>query len=178
MENNQLARLRSTTCKSRFRFQTDCCHACWKYFTVSAGCKQLAWHARNSFSCTTLLPLADCLFAQTVARKTNFFNSQLTAFQSYFIIAVYFQSKHSPRRCLSASERLDMFAVKVGMTELLFAPENVKRKGHTWQDMRRELKDFGKLLLQKTNGICFYSTELEKGKRFWDFERFWEISLK
>lgn len=60
-----------------------------------------------------------------------------------------------------------MFAVKVGMTELLFAPENVKRKGHTWQDMRRELEDFGKLLLPKTNGICFYSTELEKGKRFW-----------
>lgn len=37
----------------------------------------------------------------------------------------------SPSRFLSASERLDMFAVKVGMTEPLLEPENVKRKGHT-----------------------------------------------
>lgn len=36
------------------------------------------------------------------------------------------KQNHSPRRCLSASDRLDMFAVKEGMTELLFAPENVK----------------------------------------------------
>lgn len=31
-------------------------------------------------------------------------------------------------RCLSVSDRLDMLAVKGVMTELLFAPENVKRR--------------------------------------------------
>lgn len=51
------------------------------------------------------------------------------------------KQNHSPRRCLSASDRLDIFAVKEGMTELLFAPENVKGKGYTWQDLWTELCD-------------------------------------
>ena len=53
---------------------------------------------------------------------------------------------HSPRRCLSTSDRLDMFASKEGMTELLFAPENVKGKGYTWQDLEKELQDSARLL--------------------------------
>lgn len=56
---------------------------------------------------------------------------------------------HSPKRCLSDGGRLDRLAVKEGMTELLFAPVNVKEKG---QDMtgagRREIQDLAKLLLE------------------------------
>ena len=56
---------------------------------------------------------------------------------------------HSPRRCLSDGDRLVRLAVKEGMTELLFAPVNVKEKG---QDMteadRREIQDLAKLLLE------------------------------
>lgn len=63
--------------------------------------------------------------------------------------------KHSPSRFLSAFERLDMFAVKVGMTEPLFVPGNVKREGHTWQDKQRDLKDFAVFFLfaQKKNNL-------------------------
>lgn len=41
------------------------------------------------------------------------------------------KQNNSPRRCFSASDRLEVFALKEGMTELLFAPENVKGKGYT-----------------------------------------------
>lgn len=45
----------------------------------------------------------------------------------------------SPRRCLSTSDKPDIFAVKEGMTELLFAPENIKGKGYTRQGMKTGL---------------------------------------
>lgn len=66
--------------------------------------------------------------------KCDFFSRQVTFFKSILLsppVSAEKQNHHSPRRCLSASDRLDIFAVKEGMTETPFAPENVKGKGHT-----------------------------------------------
>lgn len=49
------------------------------------------------------------------------------------------KQKHSPRRCLSVSDRPDIFAVKEEMTEL-FAPENGKGKGYMTKAPEPELR--------------------------------------
>lgn len=75
-----------------------------------------------------------------VFRKSHFSYLPKLLFEFVCIVTTAKEGLHSPRRCLSASDSADIFAVKEGMTELLFAPENVKRKrSHMAGHAEREL---------------------------------------
>ena len=75
------------------------------------------------------------LLVNVTSSASNYtFKSPLSVITEYFkstSLPTVDKYNNSPRRCLSASDRLDTFAVKEGMTELMFAPENVKGKGYT-----------------------------------------------